>query len=155
MHGATNYLLCAPDTRYTGGFFAHYDVNKELDVYTSFMFTDDDTIGQIAPRGLFNGVGQQGAVGFAIGSYFLINCTNPLMTAQQAGLLCPGGGAGNLVPGQASVQIGRRAIEAGPAATLRHYRAYRMQISTRGRPRACRPGTYESVYAQYESIVLE
>src|SRR5277367_29448 len=58
-YGATNYLQ-RPDTRYTGGFFAHYDVNKELDVYTSFMFTDDDTIGQIAPRGLFNGVGQQG-----------------------------------------------------------------------------------------------
>ena len=76
-YGATNYLQ-RPDTRYRGGFFAHYDVNKELDVYTSFMFTDDDTIGQIAPRGLFNGVGQQGAVGFAIGSYFLINCTNPL-----------------------------------------------------------------------------
>ena len=40
--GALNYLQ-RPDTRYQGGFFAHYEVNKELDVYSSFMFTDDNT----------------------------------------------------------------------------------------------------------------
>ena len=41
-YGALNYLQ-RPDQRYQGGFFAHYDVNKELDVYSSFMFTDDNT----------------------------------------------------------------------------------------------------------------
>ncbi|HUA79170.1 MAG TPA: TonB-dependent receptor plug domain-containing protein, partial [Dyella sp.] len=130
-YGATNYLQ-RPDTRYSGGFFAHYDVNKELDVYTSFMFTDDSTIGQIAPRGLFAGEGAQGAVGFSPGSYFLINCTNPLMTAQQAALLCPGGGAANLVPGQASVEIGRRAVEGGPLTDALRHTSYRMQIGARG-----------------------
>ena len=55
-YGALNYLQ-RPDTRYQGGFFAHYEVNKELDVYTSFMFTDDHTVAQIAPSGLFLGTG--------------------------------------------------------------------------------------------------
>ncbi len=46
-YGALNYLQ-RPDTRYTGGFFAHYQENKELDIYSSFMFADDRTVAQIA-----------------------------------------------------------------------------------------------------------
>ena len=51
-----NYLQ-RPDTRYTGGFFAHYQENKQLDIYSSFMFADDHTVAQIAPSGLFLGSG--------------------------------------------------------------------------------------------------
>ena len=32
-------------------------MNKELELYTSFMFTDDHTLAQIAPSGLFLGTG--------------------------------------------------------------------------------------------------
>ena len=46
-----------PDTRYQGGYFAHYEENKELDIYSSFMFTDDHTVEQLAPSGLFLGSG--------------------------------------------------------------------------------------------------
>ncbi|HTW33952.1 MAG TPA: TonB-dependent receptor [Rhizomicrobium sp.] len=150
-YGATNYLQ-RPDTRYSGGFFAHYEVNKELDVYTSFMFTDDDTIGQIAPRGLFAGTGAQGAVGFSPGSYFLINCTNPLMTAQEASLLCPGGGGGNLVPGEASVEVGRRAVESGPLTDELRHTSYRMQVGARG---DLGDGWTYDVYGQYSESVFQ
>ncbi len=149
--GATNYLQ-RPDTRYTGGFFAHYDVNKELDLYASFMFTADDTVAQVAPRGLFLGVGAQGAVGFALGSFYLVNCTNPLLTAQEAALLCPGGGAGNQVPGQASIEVGRRAVEGGPQDREQRHDAYRMQIGARG---DLGDGWTYDAYAQYSQALYE
>ena len=143
--GATNYLQ-RPDTRYTGGFFAHYEVNKELDVYSSFMFADDNTIGQIAARGLFNGVGAHS------GFFFQINCTNPLLTAQEASLLCPGGGAGNTTPGQASVEIGRRAIEGGPLNTDLRHTSYRLQLGARG---DLGDGWTYDAYAQYGTSVFQ
>ena len=75
--GPLNYLQ-RPDTRYNGGFFAHYEVNKELDVYSSFMFTDDYTVAQIAPSGLFFGTGT------ISGANVEVNCNNPLLTAQRS-----------------------------------------------------------------------
>ena len=79
--GPLNYLQ-RPDTRYNGGFFAHYEVNKELEVYSSFMFTDDYTVAQIAPSGLFFGTGT------ISGANVEVNCNNPHMTAQEASELC-------------------------------------------------------------------
>ena len=124
-YGALNYLQ-RPDTRYQGGFFAHYEVNKELDVYTSFMFTDDHTLAQIAPSGLFLGTGT------ISGAFVQVNCNNPLMTAQEAAKLCPGGGAGNITAGQALLEIGRRDIEGGNRVDDLRHTAYRMQIGARG-----------------------
>ena len=85
--GALNYLQ-RPDTRYQGGFFAHYEVNKELDVYSSFMFTDDHTIAQVAPSGLFLGTGAIGGSAIANGAFVETNCNNPGLTASEAAALC-------------------------------------------------------------------
>lgn len=68
--------------RYTGGFFAHYEVNKELDVYSSLMFTDDYTVAQIAPSGLFIGTGTIN------GADVEVNCGNPGLTANEQTALC-------------------------------------------------------------------
>jgi iron complex outermembrane receptor protein len=138
-YGATNYLQ-RPDTRYTGGFFAHYEVNKELDLYSSFMFTDDNTTAQIAARGLFFGVGA------ISGASFNINCANPLLSAQQAALLCQ-------TPGQteANVEIGRRAIEGGPLVTNLRHTAYRMQVGARG---DLGDGWTYDVYGQYSQTLF-
>jgi iron complex outermembrane receptor protein len=81
-YGALNYLQ-RPDNRYQGGFFAHYEVNKELDVYSSFMFTDDHTIGQAAPSGLFLGTG-------ALDGDVEVNCNNPLLAGNEQASLCNG-----------------------------------------------------------------
>ena len=72
------------DDRYTAGFFAHYDVNKMAQVYSDFMFTDDQTNAQIAPSGLFRNAGPNLSTGFTI------NCNNPLLGPTQAAALCPG-----------------------------------------------------------------
>ena len=72
------------DDRYTAGFFAHYDVNKMVQVYSDFMFMDDQTNAQIAPSGLFRGSGPSLTTGYTI------NCNNPLLGPTQAAALCPG-----------------------------------------------------------------
>ena len=140
-YGPLNYLQ-RPDDRYTGGFFGHYEVNKAVDIYTSFMFADDHTVAQIAPSGAFIGSGPLDFPGTASPGYFQINCSNPLMSAAQNAQLCNtptsnlvGGrwdGAGNITPGQALTYIGRRNIEGGNRqADLRHT-SYRMNIGVKG-----------------------
>ncbi len=80
-YGATNYFQRS-ETRYTGGYFANYQVNPMLDFYSEFMFDDDQTVGQIAPSGLFAGTGANG------NSYMNVNCNNPLLSAVQQSQLC-------------------------------------------------------------------
>ena len=42
-----------PDTRYNLGAMGHYELNEHADVYTQLMFTDYESIAQIAPGGAF------------------------------------------------------------------------------------------------------
>jgi iron complex outermembrane receptor protein len=64
-----------PDERYTAGVFADYEISEAIHPYMEFMFMEDRTVAQIAPSGNF-------------GNTLTINCDNPLMSAQQRGLLC-------------------------------------------------------------------
>jgi outer membrane receptor protein involved in Fe transport len=125
-----NYLQ-RPDTRYTAGYEAHYEVSKALDVYSTFMFMDDHTVAQVAPGGAFQ-------------TPFSINCDNPLMSAQQEATLCPAGAtsiktgvaftgnaatdAGNL----ATVLIGRRSLEAGTRVDDLRHTDYRFLLGAKG-----------------------
>jgi len=150
--GPLQYLQ-RPDTRYQGGFFAHYQENKELDIYSSFMFTDDRTVEQLAPSGLFLGSG------VISGALDEVNCSNPLMTAQERSLVCPGvtakypyGGANNLpTPGQALFEIGRRDLEGGNRVTTLDHSSYRMQIGARG---DLGDGWSYDIYGQYGETEL-
>ena len=98
-YGATNYFQRS-ETRYTGGYFGHYDINPSLSIYSDFMFADDQTVGQIAPSGFFGGTGPAGS------STFNINCNNPLLTATQQGQLCGPTAAGTST--QVPYEIGYR-----------------------------------------------
>ena len=134
-YGPLNYLQ-RPDIRYTGGFFAHYQVNPAVDVYSNFMFTDDHTVAQIAPSGAF------------LGTYFNASCDNPLMTAQERTALCssnaitpatgvpctPVGSTGNcnLTPGFALVSVGRRDVEGGNRTFDLRHTAYRIVLGAKG-----------------------
>jgi len=159
-YGALNYLQ-RPDTRYTGGFFAHYTINPAVEVYSDFMFSDDHTLAQIAPSGAFLGTGAQA------GNVF-VNCNNPLMTAQEAAALCsydaidvalgtdpngpptciPDGSTGNcnLTPGQSLLEIGRRDVEGGNRIDDLRHTAYRMKVGLRG---DIGHGWTYDVYGQY------
>ena len=167
-YGALNYLQ-RPDTRWTGGFFGHYEVNKELDIYTSVMFTDDDSIAQIAPSGLFLGTGT------VSGTFDNVNCSNPLLSAQQNKLLCgeitgdgfvadaryAGGGYYNgaangncpfCTAGQATLEIGRRNIEGGDRQSEFRHTSYRAQIGAKG---DLGDGWSYDVYAQYGETIFD
>ena len=64
-----------PDERYTAGVFADYEISDSLKPYMEFMFMDDRTLAQIAPSGDF-------------GNTLSLNCDNPLLSAQQRGIVC-------------------------------------------------------------------
>jgi len=64
-----------PDERYTAGAFVDYEISPALHPYMEFMFMDDRTVAQIAPSGDF-------------GNTLTLNCDNPLLSAQQAGVIC-------------------------------------------------------------------
>jgi outer membrane receptor protein involved in Fe transport len=159
-YGAVNYLQ-RPDTRYIGGFTGHYEVNKELDIYSDFMFSDDHTLAQIAPSGLFLGTGKQinpNGDPLAHSSYVEINCLNPLMTAQENAILCGASagstqngsgvwlGQGNLVPGQSFLEIGRRDLEGGDRVDDLRHTAYRFVLGAKGE---LGDGWSYDVYGQY------
>jgi outer membrane receptor protein involved in Fe transport len=165
-YGPLNYLQ-RPDTRYTGGFFAHYQINPSAEVYSDFMFSDDHTLAQIAPSGMFLGTGQFGGLNE-------VNCSNPLMTAQERHLLCgydavdvhihsdgsvhltqtcdPTGdtGACNLIPGQSLLEVGRRDIEGGNRIDDLRHTSYRMKVGLRG---DIGHGWTYDVYGQYGSTI--
>ncbi|HEY3637050.1 MAG TPA: TonB-dependent receptor, partial [Rhizomicrobium sp.] len=145
--GPANYFQ-RPDTRYTGGFFAHYDVNKSLEVFANLMIADDNTVAQIAPSGLFFGSG----TGPSFSVY--TNCADPYMSADENYKLCgqlPGdqyvttngrsyyNGAGNGssgnpngIAGQANLYIARRNFEGGDRQYALRHISYRMQVGAKG-----------------------
>lgn len=69
----TNYYQ-RPDERYTAGFFADYEISDAIKPYAEFMFMDDRSVAQIAPSGNF-------------GSTLTVNSDNPLISAQQRGIV--------------------------------------------------------------------
>lgn len=81
--GALNFFQ-RPAERWTAGSFVNYDVNEHVKVYNEFMFMRNETTGGIAPGGDFanNLLGVDcGPVGPGLSG-------NPLITAQERGVLC-------------------------------------------------------------------
>ena len=111
------------DTRYNFGYFAHYEVNKHVDIYSDLMFMDDRTQAQYAPSGFFGGTGPVAHV-----PTFEINCNNPLMSASQQTALC-GSAAGTSALGLA--QIGYRFTSADRNGDFRHD-TFKVDFGARG-----------------------
>lgn len=106
-----------PDERKTAGLFAHYDVNEHFTAYTELSFMDDRTDAQIAPSGIFL-------------SGSIVNCDNPLLSAEQVQAFCTDMGYGPT--DNANVIIGRRNVEGGGrVADLRHT-SYRGLLGAKG-----------------------
>jgi outer membrane receptor protein involved in Fe transport len=116
-YAPTNYIQRS-DERTTAGAFAHYDYNAHVNVYGSLMFMDDHTFSQAAPSAYF------------LGTTYPINCDNPLMSAQQANLLC-GAAAGTAT--NINTFIGYRfGGEGGPRRDDLRHTDYRVTLGTRG-----------------------
>jgi outer membrane receptor protein involved in Fe transport len=125
-------FMTREDTRYAAGFLAHNDVQDWFKPYLDFYFTDDQTHQAIAPAALFKDSNPNDPLS---GNYNT-NCSNPLLSAQQAGLLCTPAqiAADQANPGSQTVniQIGRRNIEGGARTSDYEHTSYRAVFGTKG-----------------------
>jgi outer membrane receptor protein involved in Fe transport len=124
-----------PDERYTGGYFAHYQVRPWADAYSSFMFMNDRSLAQIAPGGSFRGLGYPLAgLTTPENPTFAVNCNNPLLTYNGVNgtgdVLCGVGDA--LGTASVNVNIGRRNVEGGPRIADVRHTSFRIVEGVRG-----------------------
>jgi iron complex outermembrane receptor protein len=128
-YGTFNYYI-RPDIRWNGGYFAHYNIDDNHQVYSDFMMMEDHTQAQIAQSGAFlaSGLGVNPVTGTPDGGW-TVNCNNPLLSAQEASALCETGAGG---PGVASVAFGRRNVEGGTRYDDLTHTGFRMVIGSKG-----------------------
>jgi outer membrane receptor protein involved in Fe transport len=121
------------DKRYQAGFLAHDDINDNVKPYMQFFWMDDRTQAVVAPSGLFIA-----GYPFTADNNELINCSNPLLSAQQRSLICtPAQIAGDTAdPGSkgnsADVEIGRRNLEGGGRTSIYEHQNFRFVVGTKG-----------------------
>ncbi|RYG15272.1 MAG: TonB-dependent receptor, partial [Caulobacteraceae bacterium] len=112
--GPANYFQ-RPDERYTMGAFGRYEVNDKAEVFAQLMFSDYESVAQIAPSGAF------------LGPIIELSCSNPLLSAQQRTAIACAGPADT-----AQVLIGRRNSEGGGRQDSINYESYRGVVGVRG-----------------------
>jgi iron complex outermembrane recepter protein len=117
--------------RYNAGFIAHVDVNSHVRPYVHFFFMNDKSTSNVAPSGLFFPAGNTATASIpGVGGQNLVNCDNPLLSAQEVGVLC--GDPANVINGSAVVDIGRRNIEGGPRIAYYEHISYRAVAGANG-----------------------
>ncbi len=115
-----------PDDRYTGGAFAHYDINDHARAYMEFQFMDDRTYAQIAPSGAFTGAGLATTNGVPNGAWS-INCNNPYLSgAEYTAFGCTSPAS------FVNVTFGRRNVEGGPTHGRPGHTSYREVAGVKG-----------------------
>lgn len=131
--GPLNYFQ-RPDERYTLGALGRYQVNDKVEAFAQLMFSDYESVAQIAPSGAF------------LGPIITLNCDNPLLSAQQATAIgCAG-------PGDTvDMLIGRRNAEGGGRQDSINYTSYRGVVGVRGE---FTPGWNYDVAAQFSRVRL-
>ena len=135
------------DDRYQAAFLAHQTVEDYFQPYMEFFFMDDRTHQQIAPAAAFRSQNPLDPFGSA---NYPVNCDNPLLSAQQAGILCSaeqlayvGANPGQACiyhttngvvssPNCADVEIGRRNIEGGGRISDYEHQNYRAVFGSKG-----------------------
>ncbi len=140
--------IAREDQRYTGGVLGHIDLNDAVKPYLEFNFMNDKTTQYIAPSALFKDSNPNDPLS---GNYN-INCDNPLLSAQEASVLCspaqiaaaaaapgtpcsfttPPGGATVLSPNCTNVRIGRRNVEGAGRNTYFEHTNYRAVLGATG-----------------------
>jgi iron complex outermembrane recepter protein len=126
--------LSREDQRYNAGFMAHMDVNDAIRPYMEFSFMNDKTTTQVAPSGLFIPAGNVTTASIpGVGGQNLVNCGNPLLSAQQASIICAPGNTVNVNGVESGVvDIGRRNIEGGARVAFYDHINYRTVVGSKG-----------------------
>jgi iron complex outermembrane recepter protein len=121
------------DDRYNAAFMAHEEINDWFRPYSEFFFMDDKTHQQVAPAALFKDSNPLDPTG--AGDYY-VNCSNPLLSAQQQGILCTpaqvAADAANPGSATAQVRIGRRNVEGGNRFVDFEHTNYRAVLGSQG-----------------------
>jgi outer membrane receptor protein involved in Fe transport len=119
------------DERYNAGMYAHLDVAEYFKPYLQMGYMDDKTQILIAPSALF-----QSSNPVTADNQYLVNCSNPLLSAQEQGILCTPTqiAADTAVPGSASadIDIGRRNIEGGGRLAYFEHQNFRVVAGSTG-----------------------
>jgi outer membrane receptor protein involved in Fe transport len=119
------------DTRYQAGLLADLSMSEGTSAYLELSYMDDGTRTQIAPSGLF-----QGSNATTSDGTYRVNCSNPLLSAQEAAILCTPAqiAADAAAPGSVSadLDIGRRNIEGGGRASTYEHLSYRAVAGIEG-----------------------
>jgi iron complex outermembrane receptor protein len=125
--------LTREDNRYNAAIMAHEEITGFFQPYAEFFFMDDKTQQQAAPAALFQNANPLDPTG--AGNYY-VNCSNPLLSAQQQSILCTPAqiAADKANPGSATapVNIGRRNIEGGARYTDFEHTNYRTVVGATG-----------------------
>jgi iron complex outermembrane recepter protein len=135
------------DLRYNAGFLAHVDLNEHFKPYAEFSYMNDRTDQKIAPSALFRQSNPYDPTG---NNSYNVNCSNPLLSAQEAAILCsPAQIAADLAnPGSvsANLDIGRRNVEGGGRESYFEHTNYRAVFGDKGN--IDRTWSYDA-YGQY------
>jgi outer membrane receptor protein involved in Fe transport len=129
----TYEYLQRQDERYNAGFMAHLDVNDYVKPYADFSFMYDRTTEIVGPSALF-----QTNYPFTPDDLYRVNCSNPLLSAQEQGILCTPAqiAASTANPsspaGMATLDIGRRNVEGGGRESDYEHTNFRIVLGTTG-----------------------
>ena len=144
----SNYeYLQRQDKRFQAGFMAHEELNDQIQPYTEFSWMDDRSMAVVAPSGVFIGGDP-----FTSDGNELINCSNPLLSAQEQSLICTPAqiAADTANPGSkgnsADVSIGRRNLEGGGRTSFYEHNDFRLVVGTKG---AVMDGWTYDLYGSY------
>jgi len=120
------------DQRWLTGLLSHLELDPAARLYVELGMMEDRTQEAISPSGLFFASNP-----FTLDGSYAVNCSNPLLSAQQAAILCTPAQivADRLQPGSvnAAVDIGRRNVEGGSRESDFEHRNYRAVGGVDGR----------------------
>ncbi len=108
-YNAQPYItMTREDDRYNAAFMAHQQITPAFQPYAELFFMDDKTQQAVAPAALFKDSNPLDPTG--AGDYY-INCSNPLLSAQERGILCT---PAQIAADYREARIGNRASEDRP-----------------------------------------
>ena len=137
-YGPINFFQ-RPNERWTAGAFMNYEVNANATAYMELMYMRNTSDAQIAASGDFFNLS-------------FIPCNDPLLTAQERGIICgPGVALATNANGQqgSNLYIGRRNVEGG--GRVLHTQADSMRILT-GLKGDFADAWHYDVYAQRSTV---
>jgi outer membrane receptor protein involved in Fe transport len=121
-------------TRWNAGVYGHVDVTDYFKPYLTATVMDDRSDETVGPSAAF-----KASYPFTPDNFYRVNCTNPLLSAQEQGILCTPAmiaadtpSPGNNPAGLAIINIGRRDVEGGGRDAYYDHTNYRMAVGAKG-----------------------